>query len=639
MTAYTWGAATSGNWAVNGNWVQSQYPGKGGATSDTALINKTGSAYTVTYNLTSDTIAGLTVSSANAKLAFNTNDVLTVSGPTSLTAGEIDVLNSGAILSTGTLTSSSGTTFDLGSGGAVTIGAGGGSIGGLLESTAGTGTVTGTLSGTGTIEAVGATLDLKSNVSSTTLNYQLSNSNSSILQLDGTVAAGNTFTFLGAGGEVNFNNSGTVTENVVGLNVGSSSTAPTNFIALLGTGFTISGSNAHSGSSGTITLKSGAITDTLTLTGVTNSSGTWFVDTKVVGSSTEVFLSNVVCYAAGTRILTATGERVVESLMQGEMVLTLSGGELSARPIKWLGRRRIDLIAHPRPETVAPIRIQRDAITDNMPHSDVWLSPDHAILVDGKLISARQLINGTTIQQEANRTSVDYFHIELDEHAILLAEGLPAESYLNTGNRGFFANSDDPLVLHPDLTDEADYPTREAGSCAPFVWDEDSVRPVWQRLADRAAALGSPVPAQITTTDPELRLVAKGRSVKPIYGDDKLAIFALPRGATEARLVSRAQSPTQARPWLEDRRLLGVRVARIVLRSADDVCEVPVDHPDIERGWWAVEREGIALRRWTNGDAVVPLPKLRGETLLEIHFGGLMTFVTDTEVSPADRAA
>ena len=68
--------------------------------------------------------------------------------------------------------------------------------------------------------------------------------------------------------------------------------------------------------------------------------------------------------------------------------------------------------------------------------------------------------------------------MELDQHAILLAEGLPAESYIDTGNSGFFENSDAPMVLHPDLMDETDYPTREAGSCALFVWDKASVWPV-----------------------------------------------------------------------------------------------------------------------------------------------------------------
>ena len=299
--------------------------------------------------------------------------------------------------------------------------------------------------------------------------------------------------------------------------------------------------------------------------------------------------------------------------MQGDIVLTLSDGELKAQPVKWVGRRRIDLTAHPRPETVAPVRVQRGAFADDMPHTDLLVSPDHAIFVDGKLICARQLVNGTTIRQETGWTSVDYFHVELDAHAILLAEGLPAESYLDTGNRGFFANSGAPMVLHPDLTDESDYPTREAGSCAPFVWDEASVQPVWQHLADRAAAIGRPVPQRVTTTDADLRLLADRRPVKPVFSDSNLVIFTLPRGAPEVRLLSRAQSPTEARPWLDDRRRLGVCVKRIVLRGADDVREVPVDHPDLTQGWWAVERDGKIMSRWTDGEAVLPLPAMRGD--------------------------
>jgi hypothetical protein len=349
-------------------------------------------------------------------------------------------------------------------------------------------------------------------------------------------------------------------------------------------------------------------------------------------STFSVFPSNVICYAAGTHILTATGERTVESLLRGDIVLALCGGELNAHPVEWVGRRRIDLTAHPRPETVAPVRIQRGAFAEDMPHKDLLVSPDHAIFVDGKLICARQLINGTTIRQEKDWSSVEYFHVELDAHAILLAEGLPAESYLNTGNRGFFANSGEPLVLHPDLTDEADYPAREAGSCAPFVSDEAHVRPVWQRLADRAAALGEPIPQVETTGDAELRVVAKGRTLRPLHSENGLHIFVLPRGATAARLVSRASAPTDSRPWLDDRRSLGVYVERIVLRGASEVHEVPVDHPSLSQGWWAVERNGTVQRRWTNGDAVLPLPVFDGPTMLEVHASGSgMTYVTNAD--------
>ena len=378
--------------------------------------------------------------------------------------------------------------------------------------------------------------------------------------------------------------------------------------------------------------------DAATLTGnvltVENAGSPVFTmdDVTAVPGTTFVAFGDViqaVCYARGTMIRTPVGELPVEKLRPGKQVITLVDANEVPRTVKWVGHRRIDLTRHPRPETVAPIRIERDAFADNMPHTDLLLSPDHAVFVDGMLICIRQLVNGTTIRQELDWTAVDYYHVELDRHAILLAEGLPAESYLDTGNREFFANSGAPLVLHPDLTDETDYPTREVGSCAPFVWDEASVQPVWQCLADRAAAIGRPGSQRVTTTDADLRLLADWRPVKPVFSDSARAIFVLPRGACEVRLVSRAQLPTEARPWLEDRRRLGVRVKRIVLRGADELREVPADHPDLTQGWWGVERDGQIMSRWTDGEAVLALPAMRGDIILEIHLAGAMTYVLD----------
>ena len=307
-------------------------------------------------------------------------------------------------------------------------------------------------------------------------------------------------------------------------------------------------------------------------TGTLASTGTFDLTARLVDQAANVSLASsafavtedptAVCFAAGTRILTPTGYRLIESLTQGDSVVTMLGEELSARPVQWVGRRRIDLIRHPLVETVAPVRIQRGAFADDMPHTELLLSPDHGVFVDDKLICARQLINGTTIWQEKAWTTVEYFHVELDAHAILLAEGLPAESYLNTGNRGFFTNAGEPLVLHPDLTDGTDFPTREEGSCAPFVWDEDNVRPIWQRLAERAEALGQPVPKPETTTDPDPRILAEGRTLRPLSGENGLYVFVLPRRTTKFHLISRACAPTDAQPWLNDRRCLGICVER-----------------------------------------------------------------------------
>jgi hypothetical protein len=202
---------------------------------------------------------------------------------------------------------------------------------------------------------------------------------------------------------------------------------------------------------------------------------------------------------------------------------------------------------------------------------------------------------------------------------------------ISTGNHGFFQNSGEPLVLHPDLTGDEDRASREAGSCAPFIWDARRVEPVWRRLAERAALLGRPVAVPTTTADPGLRLVARGRQLKPIYGEDGLYIFPLPRGAGEVRLVSRTGVPTDTRPWIEDRRRLGVRIKRLVLRTSGEVRDLPFDHPALTDGWWDVERDGNALRRWSKGDAMLPLLSVAGPALLEIHLSDTIDYVVPAE--------
>jgi hypothetical protein len=344
--------------------------------------------------------------------------------------------------------------------------------------------------------------------------------------------------------------------------------------------------------------------------------------------------STVPCFVSGTHIRTRDGEIPVEGLAVGDLLVTVSDGRKELHPIIWIAQRRIDLMAHPHPEMVAPVRIQRSAFAEDVPHRDLLISPDHAVFVDGKLICARQLVNGTTIRQEKGRTSVEYFHIELEAHAILLAEGLPAESYLNTGNRGFFANSGDPLILHPDLTDGTDYPTREAGSCAPFVFDEAGVWPVWQRLVNRAEALGYFWTEPATTEEAGLHLLANGRSIWPVAVGGGRYVFALPAaqaGLGSMRLVSRSGTPSDLVPYPDDRRRLGVAVTRIIVRLGEEPSEIPIDHPALSRGWHEAERDGGAPWRWTNGDAVLPLPPLSGPTTLEIHLGSAMTYVIAAE--------
>ncbi len=655
MPSYSWTNAASGNWSTIGDWTPNGVPGALGG--DTATISVTGADYIVDYDEPLETINNLTINSANATLAMASNTVLNVNNSTTLQAGTIDLENGADVVNIGTLGSgnlstSAGSVINIGSGSKVTYYSA--TLGGLIDITGittfgttsasitlngtieatsgGVGTVNfASLSGTGILEANGASMFVSSSLANSSVTAVISNSTASVFETTGALFFGSSVSiqFLGANGEFQYNNAANDTHvnfNITGLNAGASPTTPTNFIGLAGEAITVT-SGSGAGATGSVVLSNG---DTLALSGITGGVAGWAAQTASDGNGgTDIFLASV-CYAAGTRILTPAGERVVESLAQGDVVSTLTGDQLVPQRVKWLGHRRVDLRSHPRPASVAPVRIRRGAFADAVPHRDLLVSPNHGILIDGRLVCARQLMNGATIAQDEDLTSVEYFHVELDSHAILLAEGLPAESYLDTGNRGFFVNSSGPTVLHPDLTDETGHPARQAGSCVPFVSDEASVRPMWRRLAERAASIGQPVPRRATTTDAGPRLLVDRGAIKPFHRDGDLISFLLPRGAREVRLVSRAQSPTVARPWLDDSRRLGVCVNRIVLRGAEGVREIPVDHPDLTAGWWEVERGGLMMSRWTDGEAVLPLPPMRGPTMLEIHLAGAMTFVEDT---------
>lgn len=343
----------------------------------------------------------------------------------------------------------------------------------------------------------------------------------------------------------------------------------------------------------------------------------------------------IACFTSGTSILTALGPVAVEGLRIGDRVCLASGG---TRPIRWIGRRHLDLTRHPNAAAARPIRISADAFADGMPARDLLLSPDHAVFTDGVLIPVRLLVNGATIAVDAACSAVTYWHIELDAHDVLLAEGLPAESYLDTGNRGVFENAPGPLTLHPDLSGPAE---RVAGSVAPFTDTPEMVKPVWDWLAARARTQGRPLPTRPTTSDPQPRIITGGRVLLPVEIGPNRYVFALPPGCGAIHLVSRATAPSEIEPWREDRRMLGLSMRRIRLREGRDVTELPLDHPDMKQGWWAVERDGHAIHRWTTGAAMLPLPAANGAIrLLEIEAGCLPAYLLpDTEALATTQAA
>ncbi len=146
--------------------------------------------------------------------------------------------------------------------------------------------------------------------------------------------------------------------------------------------------------------------------------------------------AEIVCFAAGTQILTERGEMAIEDIAIGDMVQTLDHG---LQPVRWIGCRRmdsIDLAANPK---LKPIRIAAGCLGGALPHRDLLVSPQHRILVRSKIAqrmfgtqevlgAAKQFLRleGFDIVQDV--AAVTYYHMLFDQHEIIFAEGAPSES-------------------------------------------------------------------------------------------------------------------------------------------------------------------------------------------------------------------
>ena len=148
----------------------------------------------------------------------------------------------------------------------------------------------------------------------------------------------------------------------------------------------------------------------------------------------------------------------------------------------WVGHRKVDCAHHPEPRKVWPVVVSAHAFGRGMPATDLVLSPEHAVYVDQVLIPIRLLVNGRTVRQVLV-DRITYHHIELAEHDVLLANGMPAESYLDTGDRSRFANGGGVIELYPDFAARA----WEMGGCAQLVQTGPVLTAVRKRLAADAA--------------------------------------------------------------------------------------------------------------------------------------------------------
>jgi hypothetical protein len=185
------------------------------------------------------------------------------------------------------------------------------------------------------------------------------------------------------------------------------------------------------------------------------------------------------CYCPGTLIRTPRGQKRVENLKIGEMVKTASG---AARPIKWIGRRSYAGRFVMGRKDILPVCIKAGALADNVPRRDLWISPNHAMYLDGVLIEAKDLVNGASIVQPPSAETIEYFHVELETHDVIVAEGALSETFIDDDDRALFHNAHEYWRLYPAAANVAG----PAQYCAPRLEDGYEVETARRRIALRA---------------------------------------------------------------------------------------------------------------------------------------------------------
>ena len=199
----------------------------------------------------------------------------------------------------------------------------------------------------------------------------------------------------------------------------------------------------------------------------------------------------VVCFARGTQIATPAGEMPVEQLSVGDTVLTAKG---QAQPVVWIGIGRV-LVTPGRRSAATPVIVRRNALADNVPHRDLHVTKGHSLYyrrcADPGGVPGQPPFDHLGRQ----RAEVDIYHVELAKHGVLIADGAPAESYRDDGNRWLFQNGNSGWGLPPQPP------------CAPVLTGGPIVDAIWRRLLDRAG----PRPGLPPTADPDLHLLVDGR--------------------------------------------------------------------------------------------------------------------------------
>lgn len=499
------GVTNNGNVLLAGAAGMSAGSYQGGGTLDlggTSTLAVAGAA-TVSGGTLSIGIAAVLTAASVAALGGSIDDAGLIAATSVLAAGTLTL--DGGTLAAGTVTVS-GTAAGRGVVEARSI-----SLSGTLEAQAGRLLLTGNVADSGVLEiGPGAILEIGGTVGAAPVSFAGTDAE---LVLDDAAAANFSVTQMQAGDAVD----------LIGI-------APS--LVSIGGG----GVGEILNSQGSVAVSFGMIQPGTTQSGI-------IVLSDGAGGSLLTVNGELPCFARGTGILSPNGYRPVESLRPNDPVITANG---ERRAVRWIGWRTLDL-GPDAARAARPVLIMPDAFGPGRPHRMLRLSPSHCIYMGGLLIPVTHLVNGATVRRERAQAAT-YFHIELDRHEILLADGLACESYFDDGNRA---------AMYQEMGRRS--PARRM--YAPVVTSGARLAAVRRALHGHALQAGYTARFQ-----PSLRAMAAGQSTMAEITQaepGRLARFTFPTPVRGLVLLSATATPADTDPESEDRRELGVCLAEM----------------------------------------------------------------------------
>ncbi|MDI2091892.1 Hint domain-containing protein [Commensalibacter oyaizuii] len=319
------------------------------------------------------------------------------------------------------------------------------------------------------------------------------------------------------------------------------------------------------------------------------------------GWTLNEFPPEIKCFLKGTEIETPSGKKNVEELKVGDDIITIHNGNKVVKKITSILNQKV--IANHIDKL--PIRIYKSAIAENVPYKDLLVTPEHCLYIDGQFIPARMLVNGRSIIQDTSFNTYDVYHIETEEHSIVIADGMLTESYLNTD-----------IQVNEFMTVKGQK-TWEKDAAAPLNTSRDFAETIYKQIEERAKLQNLPDIRQHyeLTSDHGLYLTTStGKKLEALRTTDNYIMFRIPSNVDKVTLHSFSSRPSDViGPYIDDRRNLGVLVGDISLSDGNEnyVIDTHLNTSSL-LGWSVIETSNC---RWTLGNAELPLPSRRKNSI------------------------